>query len=182
VYWDLGDGAITNTAAGASLTRVYDAGAWTVSLTASNLAGSSTITRTNAIQVVTPFADWQFRYFACTNCSSALATADPDGDNMSNANEFVAGTDPTDRASVFRIASVARAGNDVCITWSTVTNRSYNVWAAAPASGGSFLNSFGPIPLNPSPIAGTPTNALWRDIGGATNNPSRYYRVSVLPP
>jgi hypothetical protein len=112
--------------------------------------------------------------------NSADAGSDPDGDGLSNLQEYLAGTNPTNSASVFRITAIAREGNNIRITWSTVTNRSYDVWAVSP-TGGSYTNMFDPFPLSP-PIAGTPTNAYWLDLGGATNKPSRYYRVSVLPP
>jgi autotransporter-associated beta strand protein len=132
--------------------------------------------------VLTQFAAWQMQYFGCTSCPEAAADADSDGDGMSNTNEFLAGTVPTNNASAFRIVSIAREGNDVRITWNTVTNRSYDVWVAVPQASGSYTNAFNPVPLNPFPIAGTETTAYWLDLGGAASGPLRYYRVSVLPP
>jgi hypothetical protein len=108
------------------------------------------------------------------------AVQDDDGDGQPNIKEVLAGTDPTNSASALRIMAIAREGNNIRITWSTVTNRSYHVWAVSP-TGGSYTNVFDPFPLSP-PIAGTPTNVFWLDIGGATNRPARYYRVRLLPP
>jgi hypothetical protein len=68
------------------------------------------------------------------------------------------------------------------VTWTTVTNRAYHVWVALPTVAGSYTNDWNSVPLTPFPIAGTATNVYWLDVGGATNGPSRYYRVSVLPP
>ena len=48
-----------------------------------------------------------------------LANEDADGDGMSNLQEYLAGTDPTNSASFFSITAVAQEGNDVRVTWMT---------------------------------------------------------------
>ncbi len=105
---------------------------------------------------------------------------DPDGDGFSNLQEYFAGTDPTNSASAFRILSVAREGNNMRVTWSCVSNQVYVVQTNSPPVSGSYTNNFGD--LSPSiqiPGSGvTRTNYL--DIGGATNKPTRYYRVILL--
>ncbi len=112
----------------------------------------------------------------------ANATVDSDGDGLTDLQEFLAGTDPTNSLSSFCITALAKEGDNIRLVWTTVTDRWYNVWAALPTPAGSYTNSFGPAPLNPSPIAGTPTNVFWLDVGGATNTPARYYRVSPVQP
>ncbi len=68
--------------------------------------------------MLTAFQAWQVQYFGSTT-NPAAANADPDGDGMSNLQEFLAGTDPTNGASAFRITSVVRAGSDLLVAWMT---------------------------------------------------------------
>ncbi len=52
---------------------------------------------------------------------------DLDGDGMPNWMEYVAGTDPTNKASVFRLLSLARNGEQITLTLNTASNRIYLV-------------------------------------------------------
>ena len=47
--------------------------------------------------------DWQRSYFGNNNNLWPIALEDSDGDGVSNKNEFLAGTDPTDRVSTLKI-------------------------------------------------------------------------------
>ena len=125
---------------------------------------------------LTTYQSWQMQYFGCTGCPQAAATTDPDGDGLSNVQEFLAGTDPTNSASAFRIISIARETDDVLVTWSTAGGRT-NAVQAAPDLSGSYSN----VSLNHI-IAGS-GNAItnFLDLGAATNGPSRYYRVRLVP-
>jgi len=42
---------------------------------------------------------WRMKYFKCIDCSEAAAEADPDSDELTNLEEFKAGTDPTNQSS-----------------------------------------------------------------------------------
>ena len=66
---------------------------------------TNVLSYTYTVPELDPFAAWQTQYFNCTVCPQAAAAADPDGDGMSNTNEFLVGTDPTNSASAFRITS-----------------------------------------------------------------------------
>ncbi len=59
----------------------------------------------------------------------SLAQDDADGDGMTNLQEYLAGTVPTDPNSVFRITIlVAGASNaNVRLTWPAVPGKSYQV-------------------------------------------------------
>jgi len=53
--------------------------------------------------------------------------ADPDGDNLSNQDEYKAGTNPNDFQSQFRFVRVVRQAQGVFVEWSSVVNRRYSV-------------------------------------------------------
>jgi len=126
------------------------------------------------------FTAWQMRYFGCTNCPQAGANADPLGKGMSNTNQFLAGLNPTNSASVFRIISVIPQGNDVAIAWATVGGKTNVVQVTAGGASGSYvtnlINLSGLFIISGS--GDTATNYL--DLGGATNRPARFYRVRLV--
>ena len=71
---------------------------------------------------------WEWSYFG--DLTNAVAAADSDGDGQSNLDERIAGFDPTNAMSVFRIEEFMLTpsnGAAVVITWSPVTGRVYNV-------------------------------------------------------
>ena len=70
---------------------------------------------------------WLLANFGTTNVS---ANADPDGDGMSNLQEYLAGTNPNDAADVLRITSFRRnvlAANYNQFTWNSQPTRFYAV-------------------------------------------------------
>jgi hypothetical protein len=107
-----------------------------------------------------------------------VANADPDGDGMSNLDEYQAGTDPTNSVSSFRIIEVATEGDDVLLTWTTVGGKKY---AVQSVTGGDYTNAF--IEFAPAFIAPGSGESTFSVIhlGGATNSPSRFYRVRLVP-
>jgi hypothetical protein len=109
------------------------------------------------------------------------ANGDPDGDGQNNLAEFLAGTNPTNSASVFRITAITRQGIDLRVTWNCVSNHIYIVQTNSPPVNGSYTNNFADFsPFIIPPTGVSSTNYL--DSGGATNKPTRYYRVFLLPP
>jgi pectin methylesterase-like acyl-CoA thioesterase/PKD repeat protein len=185
--WDLGDTTTTNTASGASFVHTYAAGTYTVTLTASNSVGTSTLVSNNLITAVTPtpFEAWQLLHFGCTDpeCPQAAATSDPDGDGLNNMAEFLAGTDPNSSASALRITSAVKQGNNVVITWATAGGHTNVVQAAAGGANGSFTtNNFVDIAASTTIVAGTgDATTNYTDVAGATNAPTRFYRVRLVP-
>ena len=133
---------------------------------------------------VDPFVTWQLQYFNCTNlaiCPQAAGNADPDGDGVSNTNEFLMGTDPTNSLSSLRIISVAQQGPDVVVTWTTAGNHTNVVQSTSGTASGEYTTNFVDIgsPIVLSSGANVTTNYI--DPGGATNTSSRYYRVRLVP-
>jgi hypothetical protein len=107
-----------------------------------------------------------------------VASADPDGDGFTNLQEFLAGTDPTNSAAAFRITTIAREGNNLRVTWTMGSGRT-NALQRTAGTGGSYnANNFVNI-FTVTNTVGSITNYL--DTGAATNVPSRYYRVRLVP-
>ncbi|MGD0652577.1 MAG: hypothetical protein ABSA97_15795, partial [Verrucomicrobiia bacterium] len=92
-----------------------------------------------------------------------------------------AGTNPTNSLSGLRIISAVRQTTDVVITWTTAGGRTNAVQAAAGDANGGYTTNFIDIcdPINISGSGDATTNYV--DVGGATNVPSRYYRVRLAP-
>jgi hypothetical protein len=134
-----------------------------------------------AFESLTPFQAWQTNYFGSTNNPAAAPDADPLGKGMSNANQFLAGLNPTNPASALRIISAVQQGNDVLITWTTAGPRTNMVQATSGDTNGGYSNSFADIgnPIIIPVVGDTTTN--YTDAGGATNGPSRYYRIRLVP-
>jgi hypothetical protein len=124
---------------------------------------------------------WQIQYFGSTTNAAAAGNADPFGKGISNTNQFLAGLNPTNPASVFRVTRVMATGSNFTVTWKTAGVRTNFVQATNGGSGGRFSNNFQdvsvPIMINTS--GDTTTN--YTDVGGATNRPSRFYRIRLAP-
>ncbi len=183
LFWDFGDSSQATNAGGSSFLHTYAAGTYTVTLTASNAFGPvSTLVSNNLINVISAFQVWQSNYFGCTGCPQAQPNADPLGKGLSNMNQFLAGLDPTNPASLFTVISTAPSGSDIVITWKTAGVRT-NAVMATPGDGNGGYNTNGFTNISGSiilPVAGdTVTN--YTDVGGATNSPSRYYRIQLVP-
>lgn len=54
-----------------------------------------------------------------------------DGDGMPNFSEFHAGTNPTNSASVLRVAGAAPQDGEVIVGWPAVDGKKYDVWTKA---------------------------------------------------
>jgi len=177
-FWDFGDGSTTNVTT-TTVLHTYAAGTNTVKLVVAGSAGVSTNTKPNYITVLTAFQAWQVQYFGSTTNAAGAANADPDGDGMSNMQEFLTGTDPTNGGSAFRITSVVRTGSDVLVTWTTGLGRTNALQSTTGTGGGSYnTNGFAAI-FTVTNTTSTVTNRL--DPNAATNFPSLFYRVRLVP-
>ncbi len=72
---------------------------------------------------------WALQHFGHSPLSAAERQADADSDGLSNYGEFVAGTDPTLAASVFKVLSVKTANNGaVILQFSGNDETTYRIW------------------------------------------------------
>jgi hypothetical protein len=120
--------------------------------------------------------DWEVANFGRVGVDP---TADPDSDGMSNLQEFLAGTDPTNSASSFRITSVTAQGNDLLVTWAMGNGKTNALQFTSGDATGSYATDTFIDLFTVTNTVGSTTNYL--DMGGATNKPARYYRVRLAP-
>ena len=192
--WTFGD---TGTSTSQNPSHTYTTpGVYNVTEIVSGAGGSSTDTVANLIGVYDPFAWWQLTYFGSTNNNPNTAPGgDYTGTGMSNTNKFLAGFNPTNPAAYLHIISIANTNTtDINViylgangdnTWSPgIASRTNVLELTAGTAGGGYSSNF--VSANVTNIlsggtgTGIVTNML--DAGGATNAPSRYYRVRVLVP
>jgi len=122
---------------------------------------------------------WMMQHFDHSTgqvADKSRAEDDADGDGMSNWEEFLAGTNPTDGASAFRVLSITRENDDLRVTWLTAGGRTNAVQAASGPSG-SYSDLSSNIVI--AGVSDTTTNYL--DLGAVTNSPGRFYRIRLVP-
>jgi hypothetical protein len=107
---------------------------------------------------------------------------DPDGDGMNNTTEYQAGTDPMDRNSTpFRFTAITRQGDDIVVNWMTQGGTTNRVQAAQGIGSGSDSNNFANLSPVVVPRGKYLASTNYLEIGGATNMPSKFYRVRLGP-
>lgn len=74
--------------------------------------------------------DWQVAYWGNANAAAARAKEDSDGDGVSNYDEFLAGTDPTNPNSVFK-TRYQRSAGVVQVSWNSVPGLVYQLQRAS---------------------------------------------------
>jgi hypothetical protein len=67
---------------------------------------------------------WERLFFGQTGVDPS---ADPDGDGLTNLDEYKAGTNPNDFQSQFRFIRITQQAGGVLLEWPSVTNRIYSV-------------------------------------------------------
>jgi len=108
---------------------------------------------------------WEVTYGFDTN-SVNDADGDVDGDTMTNLQEYIAGTDPTDPASFLKVDSITAAGG-ATLKFGAVAARTYTIlYSGVPGAPWTKLTD----------VAAQPVNRVETivDPGGTTN---RFYRV-----
>jgi Matrixin len=115
---------------------------------------------------------FQRKYFPLFTSTNAAPTADPDHDGYNNSAEYLAGTNPTNAASLLKIEQVKQTAAGTTITWQSGAGKHYQVLSRPLAGTGAFQ------PVG-SPVTGTGATTQFLDVTGT--NGIKFYRVQAIP-
>jgi len=118
---------------------------------------------------------WEEEFFGTTNIN---ANADPDGDGMSNAQEYQAGTNPTDPNSRLRVTAINAntLGSTATLTWTSVPSRLYQVQERLDLTAGAWGTNLTLGAVIPDP-GSTTTRGLTE-----SSVTKRFFRVQAIKP
>jgi hypothetical protein len=114
--------------------------------------------------------DWEMEFFRSVDAPNAGAQQDFDGDGVSNLQEYLNGTDPTDPSNALRIKNVSLTGGIVGLRFQGVTGVRYQL-ERAPSVVGPW-EAIGPI------LSGQGRTMSATDMPPAV--PSLFYRVKQI--
>jgi hypothetical protein len=138
------------------------------------LSATSAVARFTFQAPLDPFHSWLSSYGLPPNGSADYLDSDNDG--MNNSQEYLAGTNPTNTASVFRIITGGMiSSTQFVLRWSSVSNRLYDVMRATNLATGT--GSFVRLP-GATNLTGTPPENTWTDSVSRASPPG-FYRVGA---
>ena len=79
--------------------------------------------------------NWEMAFFHSTNAPNGGAAQDFDGDGITNLQEYINGTDPTDASNAFRISGVSLGGGTAVFRFHGVTGIRYQLEQSPSVSG-----------------------------------------------
>jgi len=137
------------------------------------LSATSSVARF-AYQSLDPFHAWLASYGLPSDGSADFLDSDRDG--LNNWQEYLAGTNPTNASSVFKITSGQEiSGAQFVVRWSSVSNRLYDLTHATNLASGA--GAFVPLP-NATNLPGTPPQNTWTDSASPAGT-SGFYRLKA---
>lgn len=116
---------------------------------------------------------WQILYFGSATAPGAGPNDDPDGDGLSNREEFLAGTHPLAASSSLRVLSVSWSAGEVGLSFATVAGKHYQLEQAARILHPEW-QSVGPIVTGAGEVQSVTLPA-------ALPQPATFYRVRLVP-
>jgi hypothetical protein len=137
---------------------------------------TNTVGQVKLVVQSTQFVAWQVQYFGSATLPQSQPDADPDGDHLSNAEEYLAGTNPKLSSSVLAITDTQHLTNGTfSVTWQSVSGKTYRV-AYTPSLTSAWLTN---LPNSVLTSTGQ-TTLIYSDqtINTATN---RFYRIHLVP-
>jgi fibronectin type 3 domain-containing protein len=170
-------GTYTNLASGVAATNYMDSGladgaTWYYTVATNGPSGLGTASAPVSATTYTAMENWRLANFGTiANSGNAADSADPDGDGLTNTQEYTAGTNPNSVASALKIAQMQASGNDVVVSFSSVVGKTYRVERSDTLQGGSWST----VQDN---IAGT-GDVLQITDSAAASLSKRFYRVVV---
>ncbi len=113
---------------------------------------------------------WEKLYFNDPRAANPLT--DTDGDGQSNYEEFIAGSNPLDASSTFRIAGYQALrqtnGTQIVIHWASFEGNTYSLWSASVVQG--------PYSMVATNIVATPPFNAVTNVAGPSN---KFLRIGV---
>jgi Bacterial TSP3 repeat len=145
-----------------------------------SLSNSAAVLQTDSISSAPLDANglpvaWEKEFFGTTNIN---ANADPDGDGMSNAQEYQAGTNPTDPNSRLRITAINgnTVGSTATLTWTSVSSRLYYVEERTNLTTGAWSTNLTLGVVSPD-VGSTTTRSLSETVAS-----NRFFRIQAVVP
>jgi hypothetical protein len=121
------------------------------------------------------FAQWLASWGLATNTNP---NADPLGKGMTYYQQFIAGTNPTNKYSVFDFTGVVPSPQGLVVYWTSFPNKFYTLESAATLEGDYTILQQN-VPAVPGTMPGTNS---FTDTTAATLQGPRFYRVLVQQP
>lgn len=115
---------------------------------------------------------YQRKYFPVFTSTNAAPSVDPDNDKYNNSAEYMAGTNPTNAASLLKIEQVIQTAAGTRITWQSDVGKRYQVLSRSLVGTGAFQ------PVG-APVTGTGPTTQFLDTTGT--NGIKFYRVQAIP-
>jgi hypothetical protein len=94
--------------------------------------------------ITSPYELWRRTYFTAGELADPEISgddADPDHDNFSNRKEYLAGTIPTNNASVLVLSTIQRESSGTVLRWQSATGKTYSIHLSTNLIADRFTNS-----------------------------------------